>query len=40
MGHDSAHYTMRDFLSSHENLIFYSEKKPQQEFIFEGIDFA
>lgn len=34
MGHESVHYSIRDFVKNHENLIYYSEKKAQREFNF------
>ncbi len=34
LGFENVHYTMRDFLKNHENLIFFSEKKSQREFNF------
>ena len=34
LGFENVHYTMRDFLKNHENLIFYSEKKLQRELDF------
>jgi hypothetical protein len=34
MGHESVHYSIRDFVKNHENLIYYSEKKAQKDFDF------
>jgi hypothetical protein len=34
MGHESVHYSIRDFVKNHENLIYYSEKKAQRDFDF------
>lgn len=34
LGHDNVHYTLRDFLRKHENLIFYGEKPKQRTFDF------
>jgi hypothetical protein len=34
MGFSSVHYTMKDFVGKHENLVFYSRKKEQRELKF------
>lgn len=34
MGQNNVHYTMRDFLKNHENLVFFSELKKQEELPF------
>jgi len=34
MGYDAVHYSIRDFMKNHENLIVYSEKTLQKEFNF------
>lgn len=34
MGYDAVHYSIRDFMKNHENLIVYSEKTSQKEFNF------
>lgn len=34
MGHEAVHYSIRDFIKNHENLIYYSEKKAQRDFNF------
>lgn len=34
MGYDAVHYSIRDFMKNHENLIVYSEKPSQKEFNF------
>lgn len=34
MGFSSVHYTMKDFVGKHENLVFYSKKKEQRDMKF------
>jgi hypothetical protein len=34
MGFGGVHYSIRDYVGNHENLIFYTEKKEQKEFDF------
>jgi hypothetical protein len=34
LGFSNVHYTMRDFVGKHENLVFYSKKKQQREMTF------
>jgi hypothetical protein len=34
MGFSNVHYTMKDFVGKHENLVFYSGKKQQRELKF------
>ena len=34
MGFEAPHYSIRDFMQNHENLIVYSEKTLQREFNF------
>jgi hypothetical protein len=34
MGYDAVHYSIRDFMKNHENLIVYSEKPSLKEFNF------
>jgi len=34
MGQSNVHYTMRDFIKNHENLVFFSESQKQQELPF------
>lgn len=34
MGYDAVHYSIRDFMKNHENLIIYTEKTSQKEFSF------
>jgi hypothetical protein len=34
MGQNNVHYTMRDFIKNHENLVFFSETQKQQELPF------
>jgi hypothetical protein len=34
MGQSNVHYTMRDFIKNHENLVFFSETQKQQELPF------
>lgn len=38
MGFDNPHYTSRNLIEKHQNLIYYSEKPAQQRFIWESLE--
>lgn len=37
LGYDNVHYTMREFVQKHENLIYFSEKVNQRGFNFDNL---